>query len=95
MLRLSGPTLQVTETNGKSSSYDVSSGCQAIPADLQAMVAQTQDVHKQCMELESAIAGMESLKGHGPYFPIIICRSVNFETPRVLFETLLLCCFQA
>ncbi|XP_033632007.1 serine/threonine-protein kinase PLK4-like [Asterias rubens] len=74
MLRLSGPTLQVTETNGKSSSYDVSSGCQAIPADLQAMVAQTQDVHKQCMELESAIAGMESLKGHGPYFPIIICR---------------------
>ncbi|XP_038063268.1 serine/threonine-protein kinase PLK4-like [Patiria miniata] len=73
-LHLLGQTLQITESCGKATSVDVSSGCQAIPADAQAKVDHMHAVHRQCLELEAAIAGMESVKGHGPYFPIIICR---------------------
>ncbi|XP_022086412.1 serine/threonine-protein kinase PLK4-like isoform X2 [Acanthaster planci] len=85
-LHLLGHTLQITDSCSKATSVDVSDGYQAIPADTQTKVDHMHDVHRQCLELEAAIAGMESVKGHGPYFPIIICRKPTSSGASVMAD---------
>ncbi|XP_041463144.1 serine/threonine-protein kinase PLK4-like isoform X2 [Lytechinus variegatus] len=66
--------LDVTESNGQTSKLPADPTSDRIPSHLKPVITSFYTWQQHCVDVESAIASLESRHGYGPFFPLILSR---------------------
>eukprot|EP00057_Strongylocentrotus_purpuratus_P014161 XP_011668635.1 PREDICTED: serine/threonine-protein kinase PLK4 [Strongylocentrotus purpuratus] len=66
--------LEVTESNGQTCKLPADQNNDQIPSHLKPIISSFYTWRQHCVDVESAIASLESRHGYGPFFPLILSR---------------------
>ncbi|XP_030836097.1 serine/threonine-protein kinase PLK4 [Strongylocentrotus purpuratus] len=66
--------LDVTESNGQTVKLPADQNSDQIPSHLKPIISSFYTWRQHCVDVESAIASLESRHGYGPFFPLILSR---------------------